>query len=132
MLGFERLIKSPSVEHAILAQRTNQEALLQAVKDCPPIKLSVPHPGALEALKFVEDDSVETSLNPSEVEVEVKAIGVAIADSLTVAGRQKNGQLGSECTASSYELEPIPGCRRETMSPLWPLTHVGPLRDHAS
>ena len=96
VLGVERLIKSTEAERAILSQ--DFEASLRAIKECPPLRLQVLRPGVMDTLQFTGDDVTITPIGVDEVEVEVKAIGLAMADSLTVADRQKHGQLGNECS----------------------------------
>ncbi|KAI0015454.1 reducing type I polyketide synthase [Xylariomycetidae sp. FL0641] len=62
-----------------------------------PLKLRIRQPGLLDTMEWVEDKAVHYPLEPDQVEVQVKAVGVNFKDCLTLLGRVKSDVLGSEC-----------------------------------
>ncbi|PVH93503.1 polyketide synthase PksD [Periconia macrospinosa] len=63
----------------------------------PPLKFAVGTPGSLETLQFVEDHDVATNLEPTEIEIEAKAWGVAFRDVFIALGRLDENDFGADC-----------------------------------
>jgi NADPH:quinone reductase-like Zn-dependent oxidoreductase len=64
----------------------------------PPLKLSIGAPGLLDTLQFIEDDTYAIPMGPTEVEIQVKAVGVNFRDCLLALGRLDTGVFGCECS----------------------------------
>ncbi|KAI0378120.1 putative polyketide synthase [Hypomontagnella monticulosa] len=60
------------------------------------VKLSIRQPGLLDTLYF-EEIELTSALEPNELEVEVKAVGISFKDCLVALGRVAEDTLGTEC-----------------------------------
>ncbi|EHK99373.1 putative Phthiocerol synthesis polyketide synthase type I PpsC [Glarea lozoyensis 74030] len=67
-------------------------------RKAPPLKLSIGAPGLLDTLQFIEDDTYAIPMGPTEVEIQVKAVGVNFRDCLLALGRLDTGVFGCECS----------------------------------
>ena len=64
------------------------------------LKLTVETPGLPESLRFEDDPLHDQPLQPTEVEIEVRASGVNFKDVLIVLGQLAANVLGSECSGT--------------------------------
>lgn len=62
------------------------------------LTLRIKTPGLLETLYFVEEAPDLSPLEPDELEVEVKAVGVNFKDVLVAMGHVKDSTFGTECS----------------------------------
>ncbi|KAK2612526.1 hypothetical protein QQS21_001464 [Conoideocrella luteorostrata] len=63
----------------------------------PPLALQFKTPGLLDSLQFVEDELAYEPLQPNQVEIEVRSVGVNFMDLLTALGRINQVEIGGEC-----------------------------------
>ncbi|KAK8069347.1 hypothetical protein PG994_005963 [Apiospora phragmitis] len=63
----------------------------------PPLGMQFKTPGLLDSLQFVEDTAAKEALQPDDVEIQVKAVGVNFRDLLTALGRINQLEIGCEC-----------------------------------
>ncbi|OGM44452.1 hypothetical protein ABOM_006955 [Aspergillus bombycis] len=61
-----------------------------------PIKLQIGQPGGLDSLHWVTDGDMSQPLNPSDIEVEIRAVGINFRDLLTVMGELPQATIGGE------------------------------------
>ncbi|PYI08862.1 hypothetical protein BO78DRAFT_440483 [Aspergillus sclerotiicarbonarius CBS 121057] len=61
-----------------------------------PVKLQIGQPGTLDSLYWVTDTDASQPLNPTEVEIEVQAVGMNFRDLLTVMGELPQSSIGGE------------------------------------
>ncbi|KAK4183162.1 hypothetical protein QBC35DRAFT_125003 [Podospora australis] len=95
-LCINRLRQANYIDQHIF-DRTRNPVRLRPFGAGPPLELTIRHPGLLDTIEWVEDKSAYVDLAPTQVEVQVRAIGVNFKDSLTLLGRVNNDKLGSEC-----------------------------------
>lgn len=62
------------------------------------LELTVNSPGLLDSLQFVDDLSVDQPLQPDEIEINVKAIGVNFKDIMIAMGQLPSSTIGCECS----------------------------------
>lgn len=103
LLYINRVVPAKNLNDHVLS-RTSKSICFQAFGAGPPLKLNIRSPGLLDSLEFVEDESFDKPILPSEVEVEVRAIGVNFKECLTVLGRVDSDSLGSECAGTITRL----------------------------
>lgn len=70
---------------------------LEEISKAPPLLLSVATPGLIDSLQFTNDPKSSMELKPSEIEIEIKAVGVNFRDLLVVLGRHDDTSVGLEC-----------------------------------
>ncbi|TRX97451.1 hypothetical protein FHL15_001729 [Xylaria flabelliformis] len=95
-LEISRVFHSRQLDHEIHSKIhtiLKQECLDQ----CPPLALTVPHPGLLESIRFEEDTKYPTGLGADEIEIQVQAIGINFRDLLVILGRVGSDTVGAEC-----------------------------------
>ncbi|KAI1745439.1 BcPKS1, polyketide synthase [Xylaria scruposa] len=95
-LEISRVFHSRELDHEIHSKihtTLKQESLDQ----CPPLALTVPHPGLLESIRFEEDTKYPTELEADEIEIQVQAIGINFRDLLVILGRVGSDTVGAEC-----------------------------------
>lgn len=100
VLSVNRLEEIDSVKQDILEQVQSQQVLEQEIGSAPPLQLDIARPGFLDTLHFIEDPSVLDPLDPDEVEIKVKAVGISVCDTLFAMGRSKRKILGDECSGT--------------------------------
>ena len=96
VLEIPRLVEAKGLKTVTAGLQEQEQLSRQAIEDRDLI-LEVTSPGTLNPLTFVENDAVPTSLQEFEIEVEVLAAGIALADFFTSFGRLNQNWLGSEC-----------------------------------
>lgn len=83
----------------ILMEQTQAPIKWKPFRQQVPLSLYLSNPGSLDAssMVFVEDSEYSRELGPTEMEIEVKAVGVNFRDVLTALGRLRSGEnLGCE------------------------------------
>ncbi|KAH8690541.1 polyketide synthase [Talaromyces proteolyticus] len=85
-----------------LSDEIHQESLeLQssrmAIQNTGPLKLAIGTPGLLDTLHWRQDHECLQPLQPNEVEIDVKAVGINYKDCLTALGRTTEKIFGHEC-----------------------------------
>ena len=78
--------------------RTTPTTKIQEFRSSSPLALAVGNPGSLESLHFIEDSRYYTDLQPDDVEIEVKAVGVNFRDLLVILGKYNADTVGCECS----------------------------------
>jgi hypothetical protein len=61
------------------------------------LKLEISTPGMLSSLRFVDDELYAEPLQASEIEIEVKAVGLNFRDVMIAMGQLSDTYLGDEC-----------------------------------
>ena len=92
-----RLYEAEEVNNHIF-ERTLQPTQVQEWSEWPPKKLSIKVTGLLDMIEFIEDETLKRPLEPNELLIEVKAIGLNFKDCLTLLGRVNSDDLGSDCS----------------------------------
>jgi NADPH:quinone reductase-like Zn-dependent oxidoreductase len=99
-LSVNRLEELDTIKQDLLRQVQPQRVLYQKIKSAPPLKLDIERPGLLDTLHFVEEKGILEPLDPTEVEIDVKAVGLNSFDTLYIMGRSKRNLLGAECSGT--------------------------------
>ena len=86
-----------------LAREIHQRSLPQQpstllMSESPAIKLAIEIPGLLETLYFEQDTDYNVPLTPTEVEIQVKAIGLGKQDYQIALGQTPLTEFGNECS----------------------------------
>ncbi|KAF2741959.1 hypothetical protein M011DRAFT_413522 [Sporormia fimetaria CBS 119925] len=76
-------------------RRTGAPAMRQTVGSRP-LRIGIRTPGLLDTIEFYEEDDWSDTLDPNEVEMDVKAIGVNYKDLITLLGKTPSEELGCE------------------------------------
>ena len=97
MLHINRLVKANDLDQDVFIKTSSQQLHTQKVKNSPPLRLGIGTPGLLDTFNFAEDMTHTYPLAPSEIEIEVKAIGINFLDCLVALGRVDKTTFGSEC-----------------------------------
>ncbi|KAL8786450.1 MAG: hypothetical protein Q9213_002766 [Squamulea squamosa] len=95
MIG--RVHEENQLNHELHA-RTSTTFNNQGFCEGPPLTLAIGNPGSLDSLHFVEDTRYYMDLQPDDVEIEVKAVGVNFRDLLVVLGKYNADTVGCECS----------------------------------
>ncbi|KAK1147595.1 Type I Iterative Polyketide synthase (PKS) [Aspergillus melleus] len=98
VLHVGRLVEDIARNNTLLEQ-TQAPVKWQPFRQQVPLSLYLSNPGSLDAssMVFVEDLEYSRELAPTEMEIEVKAVGVNFRDVLTALGRLRSGDnLGCE------------------------------------
>ncbi|PVI00072.1 polyketide synthase PksD [Periconia macrospinosa] len=77
---------------ASINPQTRQETWLPG----PPLKLEVGTRGSLDTLRFVEDEE-RAALEPTEIEIEIKAFAIGFRDVFSALGRLDENEFGTDC-----------------------------------
>ncbi|RYO87630.1 hypothetical protein DL762_004174 [Monosporascus cannonballus] len=96
-LCINRLSQAKYLDRHIFA-RTHNVVRRREFGSGPPLTLEIRTPGLLDTLEWVEDKAAYAALEPDQVEVRVRAIGVNFKECLTLLGRVNSDTLGSECS----------------------------------
>lgn len=92
-----RIVPAPTVTHELNSRSRAQSSGQNAVKDCPPLLLSMKSVGILDTLHFVEDMAAYEPLAADEVEIRSHAIGMNYKDCLIALGQLSEAKMGPEC-----------------------------------
>ncbi|KAF1951581.1 ketoacyl-synt-domain-containing protein [Byssothecium circinans] len=92
-----RVVESTDLDQYIHEQ-TNAQLKRRTIKEAGPLALGVGTPGVLDSLRFVSDKRSAHPLGPSEVELEVRAVGLNFKDLLTALGKVEDDRFGVECS----------------------------------
>ena len=97
MLHFKRMIKAKYLDSSISEQPESKQSKIKPLGECGSFRLNVSTPGYLDSLEYVADASSSGDLQPNQVEVEVKAIGLHRSDYLAATGKERSTVFGREC-----------------------------------
>jgi NADPH:quinone reductase-like Zn-dependent oxidoreductase len=98
LLHTGRLLPSSASNHDLLSRTKSQQFQTKSFQETPPIALNVASPGFLDSFYFIKDDTVDKALEPLEIEIKIKAVGVNFRDLLTALGRlNAHKTMGCEC-----------------------------------
>ncbi|KAJ6096143.1 reducing type I polyketide synthase [Penicillium sp. IBT 16267x] len=99
ILFINRTIECDHMNEYIYKTVQPQKSIVQpfGAPNLPPLALQFKTPGLLDSLRFVEDEVASRPLQPHEVEIEIKAVGVNFMDLLTALGRINQVEIGGEC-----------------------------------
>lgn len=100
MLNIPRVVPALRVSHELYERSRKQRSKINLVKDAPPLKLTMMHPGLLDSFHFTEDRTAYEPLAKDEVEIQTKAIGMNFKDCLAALGQIANGMIGQECAGT--------------------------------
>jgi NADPH:quinone reductase-like Zn-dependent oxidoreductase len=98
LLQIPRIIEDTSLDNQVA--KYSAPSQLESVEwaKAPPLKLSIGAPGLLDTLQFVEDDTYAIPIGSTDIEIQVKAVGVNFRDCLLALGRLDTGVFGCECS----------------------------------
>ncbi|KAF2190022.1 reducing type I polyketide synthase [Zopfia rhizophila CBS 207.26] len=96
-LTVPRVIQDKDLTEDIYQRSLSKQESVRAIKDCPPVILTIGSPGFLDTLHFAEDEEIQQPLEAEKVEIEVRAIGVNFKDCLIALGRVPAKAFGGEC-----------------------------------
>ena len=92
-----RLREATRADEYLQATLHHSEAVPTLAKDAGrPIKLTTTVPGLLEKLEWVTDDTYYEPLSETEVEIEIKAVGLNFRDLMIAMGEHTAYSMGSE------------------------------------
>ena len=97
-LHIPRVIANPLTGSEIHTRSLPKYSTLLALKDAPPLALTIGTPGLLDTLHFIEDAVAGTPLAEGEIEVHTRAIGMNFKDVLIALGQVSGLSLGLECS----------------------------------
>ncbi|KAJ5113761.1 reducing type I polyketide synthase [Penicillium angulare] len=99
ILLINRVIECDRMNEHIHTSVQPQKSITQpfGAPNLPPLALQFRTPGLLDSLRFVEDEVASRPLQPHQVEIEIKAVGVNFMDLLTALGRINQAEIGGEC-----------------------------------
>ena len=98
ILHINRVVEDKTLDQEISIKCSDKQIQLQKFGAGLSLKLDVGAPGLLDTLRFIEDEDYAKPLGHTEVEVEVRAVGVNFRDCLIALGRLNTTDLGSECS----------------------------------
>lgn len=96
MLHIPRLIETTSLNEEIYRRVLPRQVVSRKWADGVPLRLIVGSPGLLNTLHFIEDQERDKPLNPDEVEIEVRSVGLNFRDLLIALGRLQQATVGCE------------------------------------
>ncbi|KAF5872206.1 putative polyketide synthase protein [Botrytis fragariae] len=99
-----RAIPSPNLTTTLHQKSLPQQISFQMVSEVAPAKLTVEHSGSLETLHFVRDQDTSRPLKPTDVDIEVRAVGMSRNDCQSVLGRLQNTEFGREACGVVVEI----------------------------
>ncbi|KAI7971952.1 hypothetical protein EIK77_007551 [Talaromyces pinophilus] len=97
ILNIPRMQKDGELGEALWATSLTERSSVMPIGDAGSVRLTIKAPGLLDTLCWVEDLESSRTLQPHEVEIEVKAVGVSFADFLGACGKSDSDALGREC-----------------------------------
>lgn len=95
-LCVNRLVRAKRLDEHIF-RRTTKVVLHQQMAE-KKLEVGIRARGLLDTIQFSEDGTFNRPLGPTEVDVEVRAIGVNYKDCLTLLGKFDSDHFGSECS----------------------------------
>lgn len=97
MLHVKRMIEAKYLDSSILEQPESKQSKVKPLGECGSFRLNISTPGYLDSLEYVADVSSSDDLQPDQVEVEVKAIGLHSTDYLAATGKKRSIGFAREC-----------------------------------
>ncbi|KAF2811141.1 reducing type I polyketide synthase [Mytilinidion resinicola] len=98
VLQIPRVVQAEKLTENLFSRSLPRQTSSRMVEDCPPLQLAIGSVGFLDTLHFTEDDDHPRPLDPDEVEVEVRAMGLNFRDCFLALGRIPDSSYGSECS----------------------------------
>ncbi|KAF2490386.1 reducing type I polyketide synthase [Lophium mytilinum] len=98
LLQIPRVVQAETLTEDLFRRSLPRQTSSRMIKDCPPLQLAIGSVGFLDTLHFTEDDDHQIPLDPDEVEVEARAVGLNFRDCLLALGRIPDSSYGSECS----------------------------------
>ncbi|KAF2804409.1 reducing type I polyketide synthase [Mytilinidion resinicola] len=95
-LCVNRLCRAKYLDEHVL-RRTARPVLHQRIGE-KRLEMGIRARGLLDTIEFSEDSTFGRPLGPSEIDIEVHAIGINYKDCLTLLGKYDSDYLGSECS----------------------------------
>ena len=96
LMMINRVVELSSLNQEVY-DKSNPTISVGELSKGPPLALAVLNPGFLDSLRFVEDYRCYSELDPDEVEIEVKSVGLNFRDLLVALGRYNANTVGCEC-----------------------------------
>ncbi|KAK3321988.1 putative polyketide synthase [Apodospora peruviana] len=96
-LNIPRVLQNADIGQNILVRSLTRQSTTLAVKDAPPLRLTVGTPGLLDTLHFIQDKA-PAELKPGEIEIRTHAVGMNFKDCLIALGQVPGTTLGIECS----------------------------------
>lgn len=97
ILHISRAVEALYLDHHVFSQTSPRQPQFRPFGEGPPLTLAIRSPGLLDTLQFLEDLRVTEPLEPDEVEIEVKAVGLNFKDLLVALGKLDEDHIGTEC-----------------------------------
>ncbi|MCJ1245434.1 hypothetical protein MMC30_002638 [Trapelia coarctata] len=97
ILNINRIVQAPSLKSSILRALSPQQAEPMKIQEAPPLRLTIASPGQLETLQFLENAGLPEELEADEADIDVRAVGLNLADYFVAMGRAQTDSLGTEC-----------------------------------
>ena len=114
-LCINRVTEATYLNKSLTRSSTQRPTQQRFGKNDRALALRVSSPGILDTLEFTDDPKARSLFRNTEVEINVKAVGVNFKDVLTALGRLPEGDLGLECagvvTQASPDVHVVPGDR---------------------
>lgn len=110
MLHVNRILGAPILDDFLSLRETLPVPKLERLGlNDRALQLRMDTPGLLDSFKFVDDPESHRPIMETEVEVQVKAVGLNFKDVLSALGRLKDGRLGNECAGLVRRAGPCAG-----------------------
>ncbi|KAE8417625.1 hypothetical protein BDV36DRAFT_256648 [Aspergillus pseudocaelatus] len=97
MLHILRAEPTKQLTNDIYAASLPKQSSVKLLSEAGPVQLAFRTPGLLSSLHWADDDDAFQPLQPDEVEIDTKAVGVNFRDVLVALGRDLETSLGQEC-----------------------------------
>jgi NADPH:quinone reductase-like Zn-dependent oxidoreductase len=102
IIYINRLTQAPKFNEVMTATHSDRTAKPQTFggdenKPQRALKLEISAPGMLSSLRFVDDELYAEPLQDSEIEIEVRAVGLNFRDVMIAMGQLSDTYLGDEC-----------------------------------
>ena len=110
LLHVGRLMEASDLNHNLYVQSLDQETRLLPFASGPRLKMGIVSYGTLRTIQFVEDISSNYLLGPTEIEIEVQAVGVNSPDLFLKSGAIPDDSPGHEFSGIVTRVGA--GCRR--------------------
>lgn len=92
-----RLVDADSANDYLTTRMTNPQAEMKPLGEAGrPVKLATASPGQLNMLQFVTDEVYSTPLKPTQVEVDIRAVGMNFRDLMIAMGEHMAYSIGGE------------------------------------
>lgn len=96
-LNIPRALLDNELSKSLHTRSLAQQFKVQSINESIPLRLTIGSPGLLNSLHFIEDKDYIQPLEPDEVEIQLRAVGLNFRDCLVALGRVPGTTFGSEC-----------------------------------